>query len=74
MRLVELSLSVSGQGRWLDGAQLLERAAPLVIELTGDERKAAANAFRGFSQRLGRMGNSAQAERFWSKAQELTGS
>lgn len=38
MRLVELSLSVSGQGRWLDEAQSLERAAPLVIEFTGDKR------------------------------------
>lgn len=73
-RLVELSLSLAGQGRWLDGAQLLERASPLVDDLTGDDRRAAANAFMGFSVRLGRMGHSGQAERFQARAQELTGS
>ena len=73
-RLVELSLSAAGQGRWLDGAQLLERALPLVGDFTGQDRKAAANAFRVFSLRLGRSGHAVQAERFKAKAQELSGS
>ncbi len=73
-RLVELSLSMAGQGRLPDGAQLLERAAPLVGDLTGDDRKAAANAFRGFSVRLRKSGQTAQAERFETKARELAGS
>lgn len=70
-RLFELSHSVAGQGRWLEGAELLERAAPLAVDLTGDERKAAANAFRGFSVWLARMGHTEQAERFKAMAQEL---
>jgi tetratricopeptide (TPR) repeat protein len=70
-RLVELSFSTAGQGRWLDGAQLLQRALPLVDDLTGQERKAAANAFRMFSMRLGMLGHTEQAEHFKVKAQEL---
>jgi len=70
-RLVELSFSAAGQGRWPDGAQLLERALPLVEDLTGQERKAAANAFRMFSMRLGMLGHTEQAEHFKVKAQEL---
>jgi tetratricopeptide (TPR) repeat protein len=74
VRLVELSLSLAGQGRWTDGAQLLERAAPLTGDLTGDERQAAANIFRSFSRRLARQGQTAQAEQFKAKADELAGS
>lgn len=73
-RLVELSPSAAGQGRWPDGAQLLEHAAPLVGDLTGQDRKAAANAFRVFRLRLGRLGHTAQAEHFKARAQELAGS
>ena len=74
VRLVELALNVAGQERWEEGAALLEGAAPLVITLSGDERKAAVNAFRGFGARLSLLGYSAQAERFKAKAQELSGS
>jgi tetratricopeptide (TPR) repeat protein len=71
-RLVELSLSAAGQGRWPDGVQLLERALPLVDDLTGQDRKAAANIFRVFSMRLGGMGQTAQAKQFKTKAEQLT--
>lgn len=72
VRLVELSLIMAGQGRWTEGAKQLERAAPIVGDLTDDrERKAAANAFRGFSKRLARQGESGQAEQFEAKAEEL---
>jgi tetratricopeptide (TPR) repeat protein len=74
MRLVELALSMAGQGRWQDGVELLERAAPLVVNLSGDDRETAANAFKGFGARLGALGYSAQAEKFKLTAQELTGS
>ncbi len=73
-RLVELSLSLAGQGRWPEGAQLLERAAPLVNDLTGKERDAAANAFRAFSVRLEKLGRTEQAKEFKAKAKELVGS
>jgi hypothetical protein len=71
LRLIELSLSLAGQERWADGAQLLERASPLVGNLAGKDRKAAAGAFRGFGIRLGALGETALAERFQAKAREL---
>ncbi len=74
MRLVELSLIVAGQGRWLDGAKLLERAAPLAVNLSGDDRTSAANAFTGFSVRLSGMGHPELAEQMKARAQELAGS
>lgn len=73
-RLVELALTAAGQERWQDGAQLLERAAPLVNHLSGDERQAAAKVFRGFSARLGLRGETAQAARLKARAEELAGS
>jgi hypothetical protein len=74
MRLVELALNMAGQGHWQDGAELLERALPLVANLSGDDREAAANALKGFGARLGALGYSARAEKFRVTAQELAGS
>ncbi len=74
VRLVELSLSLAGQGRWMDGAESLEQVAPSMDDLTGKDRQAAANAFRAFGMRLGKMGHTAQAEEFKARAEELTGS
>jgi len=71
-RLVELSLSLAGQSRWLDGAQVLERAAPVAGELAGEERKTAANAYRAFAVRLGTMGHTERAEQFNAEAEKLT--
>ena len=73
-RLVELSLGLAGQSRWLDGAQALERAAPLAGELAGPDRRAAANAFRAYSIRLGQMGDAPRAEQFSANAEKLTDS
>ena len=71
LRLIELSLSLAGQGRWEDGTQVRERASPLVGDLVGSDRKAAASAFRGFSLGLGALGETALAERFQAEAEQL---
>ena len=71
IRLVELALNAAGQGRWMDGAQLLERALPSIGALNDEHRKTAANALRGFSARLARMGETPLAERFKTSAEEL---
>jgi tetratricopeptide (TPR) repeat protein len=70
-RLVELSFSLAGQGRWSDGAEVLERALPLTDALGEKERRAAANAFRAFGLRLARMGRGGQAEQFLAQAAKL---
>ena len=67
-RLVELSLSLAGQGRWDEGAGLLDRAEPYLAYLEGAERKAAANTLRGYAARLG---DSESASRFAALALEL---
>lgn len=73
-RLVELALSMAGQRRWGDGAELLERASPSVGNLSRRDREAAANAFKVFSRRLSAMGHTARAKQFEAKAKELSGS
>jgi len=73
-RLIELSFSLSGQDRWTEGARLLERAAPLVGNLSGQDRKAAANAYRMFGIRLDRTGHAVQAGQFKAIAEKLAGS
>lgn len=72
-RLVELALILAGQDRWMDGAELLQRATPLLDSLTGPDRKAVANAFRGYSVRLEMLGQTEQAAHFRVVAQELNG-
>jgi tetratricopeptide (TPR) repeat protein len=73
-RLIELALILAGLDRWLEGAELLEQATPLLSGLTGEERKAAANAFRGYSVRLEMLGYPEPAERFSAVARQLNGS
>ena len=72
VRMVELAQILAGQDLWLDGFQLLDRAAPLLHALDAEERRAARNVFRGFSIRLGMLGHSAEAERCEAVAAELT--
>ncbi len=73
-RLVELSFSLAGQSRWAEGTQVLERASAATDLLVGEERRAAANAFRAFALRLTTMGETARAERFIREAERLTAS
>lgn len=71
LRSIELSLSLAGQGRWSEGAQMLERMLTLAGGLSGRDRQAAAGAFRLFSVRLRNMGETELAERFQVEAQLL---
>lgn len=61
-RRVELAVILAGQDRWLEGWALLEGTAPFVADLSGDDRIAAANAYRGFAIRLGMLGHAREAE------------
>lgn len=73
-RLIELALILAAQDRWLDGSELLEQATPLLSGLDAKDRKAAVDAFRGFSVRLDMLGHTEPAARFRAVAQELDGS
>jgi tetratricopeptide (TPR) repeat protein len=70
-RLIELSLCLAGQDRWSEGLTVLERAEPLVRELAGDERRAAANVFRGYGLQLQRTGDTDQGAKYLDLASEL---
>lgn len=67
-RLVELSFALAGQDRWEEGTTLLERAAPSIRSLDGEERKAASNALRGYAMQLGKQGDPETAARFTALA------
>ncbi|RZV38698.1 MAG: tetratricopeptide repeat protein [Chromatiales bacterium] len=70
-RLVELAVSLAGQNRWDEGAELLTRAEAHVQSLAGSERKDAMNALRGYAAQARKQGDSETAERFTSLALEL---
>jgi tetratricopeptide (TPR) repeat protein len=71
IRLVELALILAGQDRWLEGAELMEQTTPSLAGLVGRDRKAAADAFKGYSMRLEMLGYAEPAARFSAVAQEL---
>jgi hypothetical protein len=71
IRLIELSLILAGQDRWDEGALLLTRVESSVQELSGSERQAAANAYRGYSAQMRKTDSSAVASRFATLASEL---
>lgn len=62
-RLIELSATLAGQGKWDEGAQYLEKAAPISAQYTGNERSFAALAFSEFAKQL-RASQPKVAERF----------
>lgn len=70
-RLVELAVSLAGQNRWDEGAELLTRAEAHVQSLAGSERKGAMNALRGYAAQARKQGDSETAERLTSLALEL---
>jgi tetratricopeptide (TPR) repeat protein len=72
--LIELALILATRDRWLDGAELLGQATPLLSGLAAKDRKMAVNAFRGFSVRLDMLGYTERAAQFRAVAQELDGS
>ena len=70
-RLVEIALNLAGQGRWSDGARVLERLVPMADTFTGTLRKDASNVLRQYSFRLAGSGQAGLAEQFKSKAATL---
>jgi len=71
VRLAELALILAGQGRWQEGTRVLERASPLVDDLEGRDRNAAAGAFNLFSVRLRNLGDTETADAFARRLGEL---
>lgn len=71
-RLLELALVLAGENRWLEGTQLLERAAPLLNGLPDEDLEAAANVYRGFSRRLQMLGHTEQAIRLLEISDEIS--
>jgi hypothetical protein len=63
-RLIELALNQAGLDLWLDGADTLKHVVPLLESLSGNDRKAAAGAFKLFSVRLETRGYTAEAKLF----------
>lgn len=63
-RLVELSVSLAGQEKWVEGAQHLERLLPTANQFKGQERSYAAEVLNQFGRRLKTIGQVALAERF----------
>jgi len=51
-RLIELSVSLAGQSKWAEGAQYLERAAPISTQYAGAERSFAAVAFSEYAKQF----------------------
>jgi hypothetical protein len=55
-RLIELSLNLAGQDRWLHGVQILKRTTALLNGMAGNDLKAGINALKLFSVRLNMRG------------------
>jgi hypothetical protein len=70
--LVELSFTLAGQGRWIEGADLLVRAFPTATYLSGVDRQSAVHAYSAFGVRLARLGHAHLSEKLSAKADELT--
>jgi len=70
-RSVELALSLAGQDRWLEGFAALERAAPVLGTLTGEDLPSARSAARLFAVRLDLLGHSGEAARCRRLAEAL---
>ena len=70
-RLVELSLSLVGQGKLTEGANILERVLNIVDQFSVKDKKTTANIFMHCSSRLRNTDQTQLAKRFELKAKEL---
>ena len=66
-RLVELAVSLAGQGKWVEGAQYLERALPMAEQFSGPERAYLTQVINEFSGRLSKT----EVERFAKAVEQL---
>jgi hypothetical protein len=69
--LIELSLVLAGQAKWIEGATFLEPVVQIADRLPERERLAAANALKHYASRLRDTDQAELASRFELKAAEL---
>jgi tetratricopeptide (TPR) repeat protein len=69
--LIELSLVLAGQAKWVEGAAVLEPVLQIADSLPERERLAAANAFKHYASQLRDTDQGELASRFELKATEL---
>jgi tetratricopeptide (TPR) repeat protein len=70
-RLVELSLSLAGQGKLTEGAKALEHVLDIVDRFSAKEQFSTANIFIHYASRLRNTDQTQLASRFELKAAEL---
>ncbi|MCK5359222.1 MAG: tetratricopeptide repeat protein, partial [Gammaproteobacteria bacterium] len=70
-RLVELSLSLIGQGKLIEGAKTLDQALNIVDQFSEENKKTTANILMHFASRLRDTDQAQLANRFELKAKEL---
>ncbi|MCK5479741.1 MAG: hypothetical protein KAJ06_01295, partial [Gammaproteobacteria bacterium] len=69
--LVELSLDLAGQAKWVEGAAFLEPVLQIADRLPEQERLSAASVLKNYASRLRNTGQAELAGRFELKATEL---
>jgi len=70
-RLVELSVSLAGQGKWAEGAQYLARMLPMARHFTGHERAYTAKVLNYYSVHLKKLHQDVLADQFAASSAEL---
>jgi hypothetical protein len=70
-RLVELSVSLAGQSKWLEGSTSLSRAMPIADQFTGQDRAYTKEALTEFAKQLRKIDQNQLAEVFEEKAKKL---
>ncbi len=70
-RLVELSVSLAAQDKWLEGVQFLDQLLPIADQFSGRERAYTAMVLAQYSKHLKSTNEVATAERFEAKASAL---
>jgi hypothetical protein len=70
-RLVELSVDLAGQEKWIEGADQLARVLPIADQFSGQERSYTKVVLTKYSEELGRAGVSELSAQFAARASEL---
>jgi len=70
-RLVELSINLAAQDKWLEGAEFLSKVIPLGSGFTGQERSFTKTSYLEYSKKLKALGSAESALRFESAASAL---
>jgi TPR repeat protein len=70
-RLVELANVLAAQGKWTEGAALLERAGPMANQLSAAEKVIVGNIFAEYAKHFRATDQPAVAERFETEAVAL---